>query len=879
LGAPVGGEHFCEAFLNKEVDRIVQQCQELMEVNLPRQSSLALLLGSIIHKPRYLLRVSPPHISEGIFERLDTYLLSVILNFVELPIENANINVLKQLSLPRKLGGLGIGDFARSAKASYFASVLDSCKSAGSCGVLGLDVSQEASHCPQNLAGIHNTLVNDLGDVDAGWTKLWSITEPLQKYLVNKVNVKAHTSLIGGFHPASSDARRLMLLRGKGSSNWLAAAPLKRETMNNHQYSTGLKLRLGLPLTSSIPVGCRVFCPCTKELVPPTLEHALACNKGNMALFRKDRHDALRDKLFRWLAINKMQVEREVPLRRIQGEVEVDGNPKRMDLVCILANQLVWTDITVVNGNTEARRAKGEDYPADVAATAKQQKYAANVTLQGATFFPAAIESYGGLSKSFLELVDRLVDAVYPRTSRRVKARKKQELIAGIEVELVMRQCSQFDEFCSSFHAFTKWVHSPDDPVPDMEEPSTEEPSESQLHLAQPGHSALGELHGQNLPQATTDTLNNQAEAFAGILCQSDGASRNNGGDAGAGAVCYLVAEDGTKSHVGSSSHYLGQRTSPQAEYEGLLIGMRLVADGIKENIESSPHMVRFELDAQLVVNQMNGFAQVGNILKPLFERARTELLHLRSLPMVENVEICYLPRGLNSVADDLAKTARCPVENVFSALDQPPIATRPVHEIEKFIRLHGDQVLVQWKGYPDCSDFTWELESDLRDDLQNDPLVDSLKEAAQLTEGLGAQEDFQHMADLAPHTALSGTAEVMNDGAPGNSGSALPSSTLSAPTTASVPTVSARATLAHPCVVDMPPAEASSVRTSSVVNMPSAEASSGSTSSVVNMPSAEASSGSTSSVEFGRRRSTRVRTRPSRFCLSSSPSSSPSAS
>eukprot|EP01138_Halocafeteria_seosinensis_P003691 gb/GECG01003772.1/.p1 GENE.gb/GECG01003772.1/~~gb/GECG01003772.1/.p1 ORF type:complete len:152 (+),score=11.20 gb/GECG01003772.1/:1-456(+) len=106
---------------------------------------------------------------------------------------------------------------------------------------------------------------------------------------------------------------------------------------------------------------------------------------------------------------------------------------------------------------------------------------------------------------------------------------------------------------------------------------------------------------------------------------------------------------------------------------------------------------------------------------------------------MVENVEIRYFPRGLNSAADDLAKTARCPVEN---ALDQPPIATRPVHEIEKFIRLHGDQVLVQWKGYPDCSDFTWELESDLRDDLQNDPLVDSLKEAVLLTEGHGAPED-----------------------------------------------------------------------------------------------------------------------------------------
>jgi hypothetical protein len=193
------------------------------------------------------------------------------------------------------------------------------------------------------------------------------------------------------------------------------------------------------------------------------------------------------------------------------------------------------------------------------------------------------MESYGGLSKPFLQLIDHLVDTTCPRSSRFIKARKKQELITMIEVELVMRQCSQFDEFCSSFHSFTRWVHSPDDPVPHMEDANTEEPSESQLSLAQPGPSVLGELHGQELPQVTTDALTNQADAFAGILCQSDGASRNNGGDAGAGAVCYIVADDGTKSHIGSSSHYLGKRTSPQAEYEGLLIGMRLVAGGIKE--------------------------------------------------------------------------------------------------------------------------------------------------------------------------------------------------------------------------------------------------------------------------------------------------------
>jgi hypothetical protein len=116
------------------------------------------------------------------------------------------------------------------------------------------------------------------------------------------------------------------------------------------------------------------------------------------------------------------------------------------------------SDITVVNSNTEGRRASGEQHSADVASVAKIQKYAKNVTLQGATFLPAGIESYGGLSKSFLVLIKRLVDAVCPRASRFVKARKKQELIASIEVEINKRQTRQFDVFSSTFKDFTRWV-------------------------------------------------------------------------------------------------------------------------------------------------------------------------------------------------------------------------------------------------------------------------------------------------------------------------------------------------------------------------------------------------------------------------------------
>lgn len=748
LGAPIGGRQFSEDFVNQSVDNTVLEVNELVDLNLPRQCTLALIMGSMIHKPRYLLRTCQPEVTEASSARLDSHLVSLILRFADTTDERVSDNVKTQISLPRRMGGLGLGDLARSGKASYFASVIDSAKSRSG---IGLEAIIDASHCPEFLQGLHQSLIDELGEVDVSWTKLWGSCEPTQRYLTNKVAGNAHSSLLGQFHTYSADAKRLSLLRGKGSFTWITAAPARHEVLTNHEFASGLKLRLGLPLTDAILDGDRVFCPCTKELVTNTLEHALACAKGSLDYYRKDRHDSIRDKLYQWIAAHRIRVEREVSLRRTDDEPEIEGrNPKRMDLVLILDNQLMWSDITVVNGNTEARRASGEQHSADVASVAKIQKYAKNVTLQGATFLPAGIESYGGLSKSFLVLIKRLVDAVCPRASRFVKARKKQELIASIEVELIKRQTRQFDVFSSTFKDFTRWVSPGEIPQFHEADVNNEVPSESQLSLTDPGPSYLGGIIDQDYTQQA-----HQVDDFVGILCQSDGASRNNGGpegekgSAGGGAVCYNVGENGSRNQLSAASYFLGTRSNNEAEYEALLIGMKLVLVALASMTNETPCKVRFQCDAQLVVDQINGAARCKkDTLKPLFERARTELFHLRNLPRVENVEVCHFSRIYNGVADNLAKTAsRMPTPAAFSVLDHPPMADRPVYEIENFVDMKEDKILVQWKGFPNRDDFTWEEEIGIRSDLQDDNLFHALMQDLLVVLGLDAlDEEPQNM-------------------------------------------------------------------------------------------------------------------------------------
>ena len=248
-----------------------------------------------------------------------------------------------------------------------------------------------------------------------------------------------------------------------------------------------------------------------------------------------------------------------------------------------------------------------------------------------------------------------------------------------------MRQCSQFDEFDSSLDDFTKSVHSPDDPVPHMEEASIEEPSESQLPLAEPGPSVLGELHGLELPQVTADPTTliapagGQETEFSGLLVQTDGAAKENPrGPGGAGAVSFESA-NGVRTQLESANYYLGDlKSNNVAEYEGILLGLKLAFNALAHSNEGESRKVRFESDSQLVVNQLNGVAQCKDkVLKPLFERAPDELFHAKNLPNVESVELHYIPRRFNPVADQLAKAGiDNPVGPGFSSLDRPSFAT-----------------------------------------------------------------------------------------------------------------------------------------------------------------------------------------------------------
>ncbi|NIA22384.1 MAG: reverse transcriptase-like protein [Anaerolineaceae bacterium] len=127
------------------------------------------------------------------------------------------------------------------------------------------------------------------------------------------------------------------------------------------------------------------------------------------------------------------------------------------------------------------------------------------------------------------------------------------------------------------------------------------------------------------------------------ILIYIDGGSRGNPGPAACAAVL-KSADDGQT--VLEKARFLGQATNNVAEYEGLLLGLRLAADLRATQIE-------VRSDSELLVRQMSGRYRVRSAGLQKLHRLATEALDAFS-----SVEIGHIPRDENAEADALLNKA-----------------------------------------------------------------------------------------------------------------------------------------------------------------------------------------------------------------------------
>jgi len=125
------------------------------------------------------------------------------------------------------------------------------------------------------------------------------------------------------------------------------------------------------------------------------------------------------------------------------------------------------------------------------------------------------------------------------------------------------------------------------------------------------------------------------------LTLYTDGASRNNPGEAGAGI---FIMRDGER--LEGIARYLGSTTNNIAEYTAAIIGL-------ERAVQLGARSVKLFADSELMVKQLNGLYKVKNEgLKPLHAKAK-ELIS-----RIGKVEVRYIPREQNKQADALANKA-----------------------------------------------------------------------------------------------------------------------------------------------------------------------------------------------------------------------------
>ncbi len=125
------------------------------------------------------------------------------------------------------------------------------------------------------------------------------------------------------------------------------------------------------------------------------------------------------------------------------------------------------------------------------------------------------------------------------------------------------------------------------------------------------------------------------------LIIYTDGASRNNPGEAGAGVFILRDNEP-----VAKIARYLGTTTNNIAEYTAAIIGL-------EHAVKLGASRVKLIADSELLVKQLNGQYRVKNEgLKPLHAKAKELIARIGS------VEVQYTPRERNREADALANKA-----------------------------------------------------------------------------------------------------------------------------------------------------------------------------------------------------------------------------
>ena len=391
----------------------------------------------------YLARLTDPAIAAGSFARFDNRMYEVFRTrclYTARELDNTLErglaalpplldSVLQQIMLPAKHGGGALRSILFTASQAFYSSFIATIKSTqiilsqpDSPDLLASNSVDVAQRCHQQLIneGASHTPNLKWGDVAAPTCHLPTLfnsasvfyenvldakTFKLQKLLTAQVEVCRASALIDTLVDPR-DVARMACLKKPGASSAQMTLPdpnFPGLVMNNLVYTDFMKLRLGLP-----PAFGLWKCSCGYDL-SLDYTHCLSCK--HMAAEHTRRHDALKHLTTRQCNAFGITASNE------PSSDQIFAKRLRPDGLQQFPGGSNLTDNTVISALCDSRiknRTAGTPKPLDIAADDKIKKYNKKgnknsvAARMNATFYPLAMESHGGMHKTYRKFLQNL---------------------------------------------------------------------------------------------------------------------------------------------------------------------------------------------------------------------------------------------------------------------------------------------------------------------------------------------------------------------------------------------------------------------------------------------------------------------------------------
>jgi len=427
------------AYAMRTVERQKRLHAALRHPRMPAQIALHILRASVLARPNYLSRVTNPLLIPDVLQELDEQTLDTASAILGLPAHLPDV-AHHQLSLPVRLGGLGLRSFVQSAPLAFLASATQALPLLQSARTQWLADHDNLDNTPYGLAlsGVLRVVASQgvTKELPADAASLWStFGVPHDPFKLQHLwTVDRHTRLVQHIFSTASkpDVARLRSASGKRAYRWLTVIPHSAAvTLNNAHFAIAVRHLLGLPLAQ--PVRC--LCG---EVTDQT-DHFHACVRLRRTA-ANTRHNIILYRLAQLCKEAGHAVLVEPNLYNKDDPASSNSHALRPDMSSVGLRSTFFIDVSVTHPCCESfvlSAASLHLSAAELRAQQKRIKYGSFAKRHGGVFVPFVFESYGSMAKQssrFLRMLAKDAESFCGRPESSFLADAAARLSVGLQL-------------------------------------------------------------------------------------------------------------------------------------------------------------------------------------------------------------------------------------------------------------------------------------------------------------------------------------------------------------------------------------------------------------------------------------------------------------